>query len=81
MSVPDSTVMTDANGNPLTGTLTTHMTYYSDSLQAYSKCLVGSATGSYHGICHRLPSRMLTDIMRLISPSRLRKLWRFLEDD
>ncbi len=45
LSVPDSTVFTDANGNKLTGTLTTHMTYYGDSTEALSQLPGGFSDG------------------------------------
>ncbi len=45
LSVPDSTVITDANGNQLTGTLTTNMTYYCDSTEAMSQMPGGFSDG------------------------------------
>jgi len=45
MSVPDSTVMTDANGDPLSGSLTTNMTYFADSASAISQMPGGFSEG------------------------------------
>lgn len=46
LSVQANTIMTDANGNTLTGTLTTNMTYYADSSRALQQMPGGFTDGA-----------------------------------